>query len=138
MVICYVPLHLLERAEALKHVVLEDRVELVLERSQERCRIQRVDTLVVPLFAPVQVAEVPLSELVQHEVHSSNNLALVKAGAVSSELLLGQEVVGGIVGVPDLRSFEPCLGEMADLLTSCWCGRAVGQSSIPWPSFSAF
>ena len=53
MIVCNVSFDLLEALEVLKDAVLEDSVELVLDRSQHRVLVEDVEAELIPRGVPV-------------------------------------------------------------------------------------
>jgi len=106
VVIRQVLLYLVQVVKRIEHVVLENSVELVLERGQEGSRIERVNALLVERLVPVKLSKVPELECVKHEVHSGDNLSLIHAVSSLSKVLLGQHVVACVTLIPNLGSFK--------------------------------
>jgi len=70
--------HLAEGLEILKDTVLKDSVEFVFERSEHSGHLETVNALVFKFSFPVQLSQVPQSELVQYVAHARSHFRLVQ------------------------------------------------------------
>ena len=102
MVRNYEALHIVEGLERVENVVLEDRVELVLETGDESGRVQRVKALLFEGLVPYEGVQVPFSELVHHVKHASHNLRLVQRFPPFVQVVSGQVVALSVTRLVDL------------------------------------
>ena len=99
-------LDLVEVFKRVKHMVLENGVELMLNAGYNCCHLEGVNALVVEVLGPVESFQIIDGELIEDEHHSCDDLALVHTLPCHFKVLLWKHIVRGVGLVPHSLSIE--------------------------------
>ena len=121
--------------KVLEHSVLEDSVELMLDRGDDGSRFKTVDTKVSELSIPIEGVKIKQTAAVENGAHASLNFSRIQEFIDSDRTILSGELLVHRVE-PRVSSLESIQSQLSDEGTYLCVNYTIGLAAYNYLSAS--